>query len=71
MEKVELIESLKEKYKIESVETALNFIQEVIAEVAFSKMMESPCSEVAVRKLNNCAETLDGIKNTMKAWGTK
>ena len=57
MNKVELIESLKEKYKIESIETAINFIQEIVAE--------------ATRKYNDCAETLDGIKNTMKAWGVK
>ena len=64
MNKVELIESLKEKYKIESIETAINFIQEIVAEVAFRKMSEVPpaFSAVATRKLNDCAETLDGIK---------
>ena len=38
MNKVEQIGRLKEKCKIESVENAINFVQGIIAEVAFQKM---------------------------------
>ena len=78
MNKVELIESLKAKHKIESVENALIFVQAVIREVAFENMkcivsdeFASILRDISVTGINDCVATLDYILNTMREWGIK